>query len=87
MTSLQDGTQVPATHIRRSHLVKTFDGSCPLKYFRRTANPKRMKNFRIQETLPDIWKVVPETWYTALMYDIHQYSSQIPESALNTPPE
>ena len=33
MMSLQEGTQVPATHIRRSHLAKTFDGSHPLNVF------------------------------------------------------
>ena len=33
MTSLQEGTKIPATHIRRSHPSKTFDGSHPLNVF------------------------------------------------------
>ena len=33
MVSLQEDTQVPATHIRRCHLAKTFDGSHPLNVF------------------------------------------------------
>ena len=30
MTSLQEVTQVPATHIGQSHRAKTFNGSHPL---------------------------------------------------------
>ena len=33
MTSLPQGTQVPVTHVRRSHPAKTFDGSHPLNVF------------------------------------------------------
>ena len=33
MTSPQEGTQVPATHIRRSNAAKTFDGSHSLNVF------------------------------------------------------
>ena len=44
MTSLQEGTQVPATHIRGSHLAKTFGGSHPLNVFANVF-PKRMKKF------------------------------------------
>ena len=43
MTSLQEGTQVPVTDIRRRHGTQTFDG-----------NPKRMKRSWMPETLPDI---------------------------------
>ena len=33
MTSLQEGTQVPVTHIGQSHPAKTFNGSHPLNVF------------------------------------------------------
>ena len=33
MASLQEGTQVPVTHIGQSHPAKTFSGSYPLNVF------------------------------------------------------
>ena len=58
MTSIQEGTQVPVTHVGQSHPTKTFNGSHPLS-FCITANPKSMKRFRMSEALPGISKVVP----------------------------
>ena len=57
MTSSQEDIQVPITHIGHRHLAKTFNGSHPaviIECFCRTANPKRVKKFRMSETLPDI---------------------------------
>ena len=33
MTSIQEGTQVPVTHVGQSHPAKTFNGSHPLNVF------------------------------------------------------
>ena len=33
MTSIQEGTQVPVTHVGQSHLAKAFNGSHPLNDF------------------------------------------------------
>ena len=33
MTSVQEGTQVPVTHIWQSHPAKAFNGSHPLNVF------------------------------------------------------
>ena len=38
MTSLQEGTQVPVTHIGQSHPAKAFDGSHPLNVFAEQLN-------------------------------------------------
>ena len=48
------GIQVPVTHIGQRHPAKTINDSHPLNVFCRTAKPKRLKRFRMSETLPDI---------------------------------
>ena len=54
MTSIQEITQVPVTHVGQSHPAKTCNGIHPLNVFCKTENPKHMKRFRMSEALPDI---------------------------------
>ena len=55
MSSIQKVTEVRVTRVGQSRPAKTFNNSHPLiKYFRKTANPKRMKKFRMSEALPGI---------------------------------
>ena len=48
MTWLQEGIQVPLTHIGQSHPEKAFNGSHPLKFFLQNSQSKA------HEKVPDV---------------------------------
>ena len=93
MTSLQEGTQVPVTHIRWSHPAKTFDGSHPLNVFAEQPILNTWKGLRINSLRINQWKDTSEVieWfckipdknrYKFLIFDIKDIYLSISEKLL-----